>query len=544
VVEAAADLAGLLADAPRLALIATSREPLRVAAERIYPVAPLGQADAVALFAERARAVDPSFDVTDANAATVAAICSRLDGLPLALELAAARIGSLSPDAILARLSQPLKLLRGGHRDAPERHQALERTLAWSYDLLSEDDRRLFGRLGVFVGSFSLEAAEAVGDAELDTLGSLVDKSLVRRDGERYAMLETIRGYALDRLALSGDEEALRDRHVRFFAEMTAAAHAGSVAHQAERADELEADHDNLRAALDRLGETDPAGRLRMAGKLGWFWHAHSHLSEGRARLAEALASQSGPPEDRARALAAAGALAGYQGDLAAGRPMFDEAIALWQELGRERELAETYLDLGWGSFFVDDDMNARRCMEESLELARRVDDPALVNRAQLGLLQILVSLGELQTVPSLGAEQIELSRALGDPWAEHFGHHFLADCALIQGDPATAFTHYAHSLAAAVRSGDKIETCLELQGVAMARSAIGQHETALLIAAAVDAAFKSLGFNFSVRFWSELLDKHIGAARAALGDQAETVWAAGQRLTLDEAIALASTQL
>jgi tetratricopeptide (TPR) repeat protein len=381
-----------------------------------------------------------------------------------------------------------------------------------------------------------------VCDAELDTLTSLVDKSLVRRDGERYTMLETIRGYALDRLALGGEEEAFRDRHARFFEELTAAAHADSVAHQAQRADELEADHDNLRAALDRFGETDPAGRLRMAGKLGWFWHAHSHLTEGRARLAEALAGQSGPTEDRARALSAAGALAGYQGDLATGRPLFDEAIALWQELGREHELAETYLDLGWGCFFVGEDDDARRYMENSLDLGRRLDDSALVNRAQLGLLQILVSLGELATVPSLGAEAIELSRALDDPWAEHFGHHFLADCALIQGDPATALTHYGHSLGAAVRSGDKIETCLELQGVAMARSAIGQPETALLIASAVDAQFKSLGFNFSVAFWSALLDKHIGAARAALGDQAATVWAAGQRLTLDEAIALAST--
>jgi predicted ATPase/class 3 adenylate cyclase len=541
VVEAASDLALLLAEAPRLALLATSREALRVAAERVYPIPPLGDSDAVALFVERARAVEPSFELTAANAALIGAICARLDGLPLAVELAAARVGSLSMEAIHARLNAPLKLLKGGHRDAPERHRALERTLDWSYELLNEDERRLFAGLGVFVGGFSLEAAEAVCDADLDTLGSLVDKSLVRRDGERYAMLETIRGYALDRLALSGQEDAFQDRHAGFFESLAADARADSIAHQADRADQLEREHDNIRAALDWLGRTDHDRRLRMAGQLGWFWHAHSHLTEGRVRLAEVLAGRSDRNDDRARALSAAAALAGYQGQLPEGRPMFDEAIAIWRELGRDRDLAETLLDLGWGCFYAGDDVSARQAMEESLEISQRLGDAALTNRSQLGVLQILVSLGELETVPRLGAEAIELSRSLGDAWAEHFAHHFLADCALIQGDPATAATHYARSLDAAARSGDKIETCIELQGVAMARSGLGQPEQALLIAGAVDAQFKSLGFAFAVAFWTALLDQHLGAARAALGDEADAVWQAGQRLTLDEAIALAS---
>jgi predicted ATPase/class 3 adenylate cyclase len=542
VVEAASDLARLLADAPRLALLATSREALRVAAERVYPVPPLGDSAAVDLFVERARAVEPSFEVTPGNAETVAAVCARLDRLPLAIELAAARVGSLSLDSILARLNEPLKLLKGGHRDAPERHRALERTLAWSYELLSEEERQLFARLAVFVGGFSLEAAEAVCDADLDTLGSLIDKSLVRRNGERYTMLETIRSYALDQLAISGEEETFRDRHAAFFESLAADALADSIANQADRADQLEREHDNIRAALERLGRTDPDRRLRMAGKLGWFWHAHSHLTEGRARLAEALVGRSERDEDRARALSAAGALAGYQGQLADGRPMFDEAIDIWRELGRERDLAETLLDLGWGCFFAGDDVSAHRIMQEGLEVSQRLGDTALVNRSQLGLLQILVSLGELETVPRLGAEAIELSRTLGDAWAEHFAHHFLADCALIQGDPATAATDYARSLDAAARSGDKIETCIELQGVAMTRSALGQPEQALLIAGAVAAQFKALGFQFAVAFWSALLDRHLGNARAALGNRADAVWEAGQRLSLDEAIALALT--
>jgi predicted ATPase len=556
VVEAAVDLAGLLAEAPRVRLLATSREALHVAAERAYPVPPLGlpdprapgqaedivRCDAVAFFVERARSIEPTFEVTPANAATVAAICTRLDGLPLALELAAARIGSLSPEAILARLGEPLKLLKGGHRDAPERHRALERTLAWSHELLGEDERQLFARLGVFVGGFTLEAAEKVCGADLDTLGTLVEKSLVRRVGERYAMLETIRGYALDQLALSGAESAVRDRHAAVFEQLAAAVHADSISRRAERADELERELDNLRTALDRLGSTHPDRQLRMAGMLGWFWHAHSHLAEGRARLAAALAGRSERDEDRARALSATGALAAYQGHLAAGRPMLDEAIEIWRELGRERELAQTMLDFGWGCFYVNDVATGRRCMEESLALSRQLGDPALVNRSQLGLLQMLVQQGDLETVPTLCAESRDLSQKLVDPWAEHFADHFLADCALIQGDPATAAAHYARSLDAAARSGDRIETCYELQGVAMASAGLGRPERALRIAGAADAELKSLGVQFVVPFWTGLLDRYLGEARATLGAAAELAWQAGQRTSFEAAIAEAST--
>ena len=556
VVEAAADLARLLASAPLVRLLATSREALHVAAERVYPIAPLGLPDlrapgdaaeitrspAVALFVERARAIDPSFEITAENAVKVAAICTRLDGLPLAIELAAARVASLSPDAILARLREPLKLLKGGHRDSPDRHRALERTLAWSYDLLGNDERRLFSCLGVFSGGFSLEAAEAICDADLDTLRSLVDKSLVRRVGDRYTMLETVRGYALDRLVMSGDESIIRDRHATFFEQLVAAAYTDFHSHPTERADELEREHDNLRTALDRLGKTDADRRLRVVGKLGWFWHAHSHLGEGRARLAEALNGRSERDEHLARALSAAGALAGYHGQLAEGRPMFEKAIDIWRELGRERDLAQTLFDMGWGCFFVDDLATGRRCMEESLTISQRLAEPAMVNRSQLGLLQVLVARGELESVPSLCAEARDLSRALNDPWAEHFADHFLADYALIHGDPATAAAHYARSLAAAVRSGDRIETCYELQGVAMASAGMGQPERALRIAGAADAQFRSMGHQFVVRFWTALLDRYLGHARAALGaEAADGAWQAGHRLSFEAAVEEAS---
>ena len=554
VLNAAPLLVQALTETSQVKLLATSREALNVAVERVYPVPPLGlpdpahlpdlsalsQYEAVALFIERAKAVAPGFAVTEGNAPALAEICVRLDGLPLALELAAARITLLSPEAMLARLDERLKLLKGGRRDAPERHRTLAQTLAWSYDLLGEDERSLFARLGVFAGGFALEAAEAVCDADLDTLGSLVDKSLVRRDGERFVMLETIREYALERLGASGEEDTMSDRHAAFFEDRVADAFAERLAREAELADELEADHDNLRAALDRVAATDPGRQLRLAGMLGWFWHVHSHLSEGRARLAKVLAAATGNDEDRARALGAAGSLAGYQGDVTTARSLVDEAIAIWRAAGEEQGIALALFDLGWAYFLDGDDSSARRCWEESLELQRQLGNPALVNRAQLGLLQILVSQGELETVPSLAGEAIELSRSLGDAWAEHFAHHFLADRALIEGDFEAAMASYALSLDAAARSGDEVETCYELQGVAMTLAGMGQAERALRIAGAADMQLRSLGIpqSESVAFWKDLLERFIGMAREALGAEADAAWEAGRRLDLRAAVA------
>ena len=556
VIDAAPILARILSLAAGVKLLATSREPLRIAAERIYPVPTLDlpdprrpsdpsellRSDGIALFVERARAVKPDFELTAANAPAVAGICVRLDGLPLALELAAARIGLLSPDAMLKRIGERFELLKGGPRDAPTRHRTLTDTLAWSYELLDESERTLFRRLGVFVGGFTLEAAEAVCGAELDSLGSLVDGSLIRREGERFSMLETIREYAVGLLAASPEANALRVQHAAFFVKLAEESFDMRFEREAEHAEELEREHDNLRATLDRLSEVDPPSHLHLAGMLGWFWHAHSHLSEGRARLAEALGATTQRDDDRARALAAAGALAGYQGQLDDAPALVDEAIAIWRESGREQDVALALFDLGWGYFFAGDDASARERMEASLEIQRRLGNPALVNRAQLGVLQILVSQGELDDVPRLGAEAIELSRSLGDAWAEHFAHHFLADCALIEGDHATAADRYALSLDAAARSGDQIETCYELQGIAMAFAGLGRSERALQIAGAADAHLRSLGHVMSIAFWSALLDRYLGKAREDLGPDAEASWNAGRRMTLEDAIQLASS--
>ena len=306
VVAAAPELAMLVEQCPRLRLLVTSRELLRVRGEVEYPVQPLADPDAVDLFCARAR-TEPD--------ETVHRLCRALDNLPLALELAAARASVLSPKQILERLSQRLDVLKGG-RDADPRQQTLRATIAWSHDLLSYDERRLFARLAVFPGGSTLEAAEQVCGADFDLLQSLVEKSLVRRTGERFWMLETIRDYAGERFAESRDADDLRRRHALYFLELAERAYPQLRGNPKEWLDRLEREHDNLRAALDRLadsGETQLA--LTLAGALFRFWYMHGHLAEGRRRLDGLLRADARPTRARARALDGAAVMANYTDD-------------------------------------------------------------------------------------------------------------------------------------------------------------------------------------------------------------------------------------
>jgi predicted ATPase/class 3 adenylate cyclase len=551
VLDAADHLAQVLSATRCVKLLCTSRESLHISAEQVYPVPPLDVPDlarlpdhhvlsqyaAVELFVQRAKAVAPQFAVTTTNAPAVAEICVELDGLPLAIELAAVRIAVLSPEDMLTRLGERLKLLRGGPRDAPERHRTIARTLEWSYDLLSADEQELFASLAVFSGGFSLAAAEEVCDADLDDVGSLVGKSLVRRDDQRFTMLQVIREYALARLRSAGAATTRQDHHAAYFETLVSAAFAQRFEREAEWADELEAEHDNIRASLDHLAATEPARRLRMTGMLGWFWRAHSHLSEGRSQLDAALAASPGDGEDRAVALGAAGALAGYQGDLAAAKAQVEEAVSTWRAMGAQQEVAGALFDLGWANFFGGDNGAARQCMEGCLRLQRELGNPALVNRAQLGLLQMLVADGELDDVPSLVEEALQLSRELGDTWAEHFGYHFLADMALMKGEFSTAAHWYWLSLRAAARSGDAVETCFELQGMAMSLAGLGESDLSLRLASAALAQLAALGVQDSVEFWDNLLEQFTEMARDALGDRADAVWTAGRALSLNDAV-------
>ena len=534
--DAAPVVGAVLTACAQLRVLVTSRAPLRVAAEQEYRLEPLPRKHAAALFAERARAVGREV----APDVTVEEICRRLDDLPLAVELAAARTKLLSPERLLERLDSALAVLTGGARDAPERQRTLRATIEWSYDLLDARARELFARLSVFSGTFPLEAAEEVCGADLDELGTLVDYSLVKPIGEdRFLMLETIGEYALEKLREGSGEDELRRRHAVFFLELAEEAYGHRFDAEAEWSGRLEVDQDDLRAALDWLSEADPDRALDLAGALGWFWLVRGLLREGRARLSAAIAGSSLTGRPRARALTSSGALVARHGDVAAGIAELEAAVSMWRELADLDELASALDSLGWPLVYdANDNARALEAFEQSLELRRKLGDTAGATRALVGIAQVLVAMGETERAEAISLDLLDT--AAGDVRTEHFAYHFLADCALIRGDPEEAGTRYRESLRAAFPLGDVVETSFEVQGVAMSEAGAGNAHRALILAEAVEALWESLGLSISIAFWNALLERYLSPARESLGDEYDAVRAKGRALAFDDAVELA----
>ena len=533
---AAATVADLLATAAGLRVLVTSRAPLRVSGEVEYPLDPLDPTDAVALFVERARAVGRDVEPDE----TVAAVCTRLDSLPLAIELAAARTRLLAPGALLARLERALPLLTDGSRDAPERQRTLRATIEWSYDLLDDASRRLLARLAVFAGSFPIEAAESVCDATVSELSALVDLSLLKPIGDdRLLMLETIREYGLDRLAESGEEKTYRTRHAEEFVRLAEAAYELRGQAEAEWSSRLDRDHDDLRAALEWLSKANPDAALELAGALGWFWFTRGYLAEGDARLRAALAASDSDGRSRARALTASGALAARIGMVEEGRRQLETAVSRWTELGDREETASALDALGWLLVYdAGDDVASLAAFEKARSIRQDLDDSAGETRALVGVCQVLVALDEVERAEALAYELLE--RGQHDVRTRHFAVHFLADCSLIRGDCEQAEGRYRESLRAALDLGDVIETSVEVQGVAMAKAGRGDSARALELAASVEALWRSLGIDFHIAFWDRLLERYLGQARAVLGTDADAARTRGLELAFDDAVALA----
>jgi predicted ATPase/class 3 adenylate cyclase len=412
VIDAATGLAELLAACPNLEVLLTSRELLRLPGEQAYPVPPLEPHDGTELFVTRACAAHPGFVSSDA----VPELCARLEQLPLALELAAARIRVLSPEQLVDRLSRRLDLLKAG-RGVDPRQQTLRATIEWSYELLDEDEQRLFAGLAVFRGGCTLESAEEVCVADLDTLQSLVDKSLVRlREGDRFWMLETIREFAVERLDELDESGALRRRHAEHFIALAEEAEPHARQVDVEWLDRLDRELDNFRTALDWLnerGETQLV--LRLAGTLDDLWGTRGYLAEGRRRLEDALAADESPTADRAKALLAAADMAIGHGDAAAARLRAGEALALHRELGDDWGSAAALLMLGHAAADAEDYETAREHWEESARLFHRAGDvfEALIVTRMLAW--AYDELGERERARKLKLDVLEQARATGD---------------------------------------------------------------------------------------------------------------------------------
>ncbi len=531
VVESAVELAALLRVCPKLRLLVTSRELLRVDGEVVFPVPALAESEAVELFCARAR-LEPDH--------AVAELCRSLDNLPLALELAAARVSVLTPAQILKRISLRLDLFRAG-RDAEPRQQTLRATIAWSYDLLSPDEQRLFARMAAFRGGSTLEAAEDVVDANLDALQSLVDKSLLRHTGERFWMLETIREYAHELLEESSEADAVRARHADHYLALGELAYTERFERGLTWAGRIDEEHDNLRAALDHLQHRDPLRYLQLAGALGWFWLARSHFAEGSRRLEDGLASPAADGPLTARALTYLGAIDATRGRSATALSRLERATELWHTVGDEMELAAARDELGWALYEGgQDELRALELFQQNLEDARRLGHHELVSRSLAGVCQMLVVTGQFERAEPLARELHASMRDSEDVVYMCAGDHYLADCAMHRRDYALAERHQLSALEIAIASANVMQQATEILGLALTAAGLGRDEDALRLEGAVDAKYAELGV-FAIPWFESWRERDLGAARARLGEpRATAAFDEGRAMTWDQAIELA----
>ena len=577
---AAPAVVGLLRGSAGVQVLVTSRTPLHVRGEQQYPVCPLALPElqhvpvvaevaavaAVQLFVQRAREVQPTFALTQTNATAVAAICRRLDGLPLALELAAAWVKLLAPTALLARLDQALPMLVGGARDLPARQQTLHTTVAWSYDLLPADEQALFRRLAVFVGGWTIEAAQAVGsgtdverpvEAVLGLLASLVDKSLViavqgavvlgdeEVNEPRFTMLETIRAYALERLAEQAEAEAIRQRHAAFFLALAeAAAGAATSEHVIAWYQRLELEQGNLRAALGWLLERDRGNlALRLAGSLGDFWAARGNLSEGRRWLEASLAAVPDPSALAGAWVSAAvnaATLARRQADYRSATTLADAALALARAHGDKPGMAKALAVLGVIAQQQGDYQRAVLLHEACLALARELGDKR-VSAVEIGDLGgVALSRGAFAEAVHHYEESLTLLRELNAiqliPWALTF----LGLSLFFTGAYDHAARVLAESLARLRQFGNPTYAMYCLAGAAGVVAAAAQPVRAARLLGAAEAVREAIGLPLPPA--TQAGYQHIvEAVRTQLGEgEFRAAWAEGQAMTLEQAIAYA----
>jgi predicted ATPase/serine/threonine protein kinase len=598
-------IAQLLTIGPQLKIVVTSQAPLHVYGEHEFPVPPLALPDpksmpplealsrlpAVALFVERARAVKPEFALTKENAPTVAAICARLDGLPLAIELAAARIKLLSPPSMLTRLENRLNLLTGGARDLPSRQQTLRGTVDWSYGLLNPEEQTLFRRLAVFIGGCTLEGVEAVCDTKgdlsidvLDGMTSMVDKSLAQHaeqaDSEtRFRMLFTIREYALERLAESHDESATRRAHAAYYL-VLAEEGAQDVAAHSEWLDRFEIEHDNFRMALDYLIKTgDAEWGLRLGTALFRFWETREYLTEGRDALARLLAMEGTAtrPKLRARLLFAAAVLAGEQGDYSCAQQLFEESldtcvdlkdnrgvavalnalavnardrgdfpvsallfercVAIWKDLGDSADLARALSNLASVTKLQGDYARASSLYDECLAMFRKAGDEAGVAWTLNYQGDVAREKADFPAARSFCEQSLAAFRQLRDGWGIASALSDLACLSCDQGNNAESRRLYGESIKMFQELGHKRGIARVLEYLAANAAAQSNAVQALHLAGTAAALRQRLGVPLAPAE-APRLEKALEFARRALGNAAgTTAWMEGWSMPVEQAV-------
>ncbi len=572
-VSACANLtAELLSQCSSLQVLATSREALGITGEVHWRVPSLAlptqqttlapssllKWEAIQLFVDRAAQIQNGFTLTPSNAPAILQICRQLDGIPLAIELAAARVTALLPEQIADRLNDRFNLLTSGSRTALPRQQTLRAMLDWSYDLLSDAERATLQRLALFAGSWSLEAAEAVCEGEpiedaqiVDLVTHLIDKSLVlvepHAEEIRYRMLDTIQQYAQEKLLESERSDRVYQRHLAFFLRL---AEQGEPElrgpQQAIWLNRLELDLDNLRAALawslqDQAPKADDAlqeAGLRLAGALGEFWFRHDDIGEGGEWLNKAL-SESAPASTstQAKTLCQAGRFASLRGDLERATALLEQSLGLYRELNDTRGVADLLYELGVTACYQSDREQAATLLEESLTLFRATGYQWGIAAALMRLGEVRMRRGHTRLAASLWEESLALFRTLGDEWGQAFSLGGLGDAARLQGDYGRALTLFQQSMMLSFKSSAKLDVAFKLEALAALQVAQGQPERAIRWWGAAQALREAIQAPLPPSYQSDY-DSSLNAARAQLGETAfETLRAEGRAMTLEQAL-------
>jgi non-specific serine/threonine protein kinase len=559
-------VASLLSSCSRLKILTTSREALRIPGEWLYSVPALdlpkensvvdietiSEFPALVLFAERARAVRSDFALNAENIRAVAAICSQLAGLPLAIELIAARVKTLSIEQIAARLADRFALLTSGSRVASSRQQTLRATLDWSYELLTETERELFRQLSVFVGGFTLEALESVAllDADqsiLDALSRLVDKSLLlveQQDQPRYGFLEPIRQYARDKLNETRETNLIQDRHLNYYLRVAEEAEPYLFgAGQRDWKNRLEWDHDNLRVALAwSLESNQIEAGLKMAGALAWFWHSKGHLSEGNLWLEKLLASGLGiQGKERAKALRASSLLSMDTGNYIRARAFAESSVQLYREMGDNQGVGLALADLGAVLHHEGKREEAIESFEEGLRLLRATGERWGIAYALVWLGDPLFRMGDLERAATSWEEGLRLAQGLGDHNLIAWSLSGLADVARLRGDYKRATGMFKESLSLLYQSsGDKIGPPFTLEALALVAVALGDAKRAARLWGAAAAWREAINLPLALVYQRDYAAS-VTQARTQLGEEGyASAWSEGHAMSPEQAIALA----
>jgi non-specific serine/threonine protein kinase len=568
-ITACAQLAdALLRTAMRLCILATSREGLGITGETHWRVPSLSvpeplqaasagtlvRYDAVRLFVERAAAVDPAFTVTGANASMVAQVCHRLDGIPLAIELAAARANMLSLEQIDSRLNDRFRLLTGGSRTAVARQRTLKATVDWSYDLLSDSERQLLRRLSVFAGGWTIEAAEEVTSGNgseredvLDFLSRLIDKSLVNVESDigetrRYRFLETMRQYARERLLQSGEAERLRDRHLAFFRELVQRAEPELTrAGQVSWLNRLQREHDNLRLALEWCLAAPERGEqsLELAAALWWFWMKRGYLREGQECLERALAaSGQAALALRARALMSLGSMTFFQGDLVRARVLLEESATLGRTAG---DLSVVGFSLGMSALAGLESGDSAACVEIATEgqaAARASASPWMQGPALACLAYEAMHEGDFDRAGRLHEEALELTRRHGEKWGMGISLSDLAVLRVVQQRHAEARALCAEGIVLYQDFGDRLGIAWCLGVLSGAEAAEGRTLRAARLRGAMEGLLEIVGAPVQASYHRWVGDRSLDAMKDGLGDSVfQAALAEGRSMSLSRAI-------